>query len=111
MGVDDIARDTQAQPDSAAIQIARLIKPEKSLEHVLAPILGNPRPVVVDGDFQLMVAALRGKANMLGVTRSVAQQIAETAPESVGAQSNGHAGIGLKLDLGAIAPSVIRHLR
>src|SRR5262249_1365192 len=60
VGAGDVARDRETEPGAALVLIARIVEPEKRLEHFLAHGRGNPGAVVVDRDGKPAMIAMPG---------------------------------------------------
>ena len=60
MRAGDVARDGEPQARAAFVLIARVIEPQERLEHVLAHVGRNARPVIVDRHGQITVIAVAG---------------------------------------------------
>src|SRR5690242_17477203 len=60
VGARDIARDGKPKSGAAFVLVARIVKPQEGLEHILAQRRRNTRPVVVDRHRQPTVIAMAG---------------------------------------------------
>ena len=68
-------------PPSSWLRAA--IEPEERPEHILAPVGGDARPVVVDGDGQPAARVGRLDVDLLGIAEGVADDVAEQAREGM----------------------------
>ena len=106
MAVRNVSRDTQPQAGTAGIGIARILQSDKGLEDLFALLLRNPRPVVVNQDLHPAVAQADTQRHELPVACTVCDEIAQTAPESLGFQRQGHRLFHVQIDSGAFAPGI-----
>jgi hypothetical protein len=65
----------------ALVLVAGVVEPQERLEHFLAHVLRNARPVVVHNYLEIAMIAMPGDRDGVGVPRGVRYQIGETALE------------------------------
>ena len=81
MGARDIARDGEPEAGAAFVLIARVVEPQERLEHILAQLRRNARPVVVDRHGEPAVIAVAGDRDRRRKPPGVGDEIGEAAFE------------------------------
>ena len=102
MRAGDVAGDGEAEAGAALVLVAGLVESHERLEHVLALLRWDARPVVVDGDEEpagLVVAPRR--AMRVAVAGGIGDEIEEQAPEGV--RAHRHHRIADDLERGRVA--------
>src|SRR5712692_8571699 len=84
VGAGDVAGDGEAEPGAAFVLVARVVEPQKRLEHLLAHPGRNPGAVVVHRDGQPAMIAMPGDRNRAREARRIGHQISKTAAERGG---------------------------
>src|SRR5215213_497699 len=75
----NIAGDRKPKSCAAFIKIAGIIEPIEWLKDIFTAFWRNPRPVIVDGDGQLMIGLRGCQLYLAGVTNRVGNQIGDAA--------------------------------
>src|SRR5262245_55695496 len=71
----EVARDRKTEPGAALVLIARIVEPQKRLEHLLAHARGDSGPVVVDRDGEPAVIAMPGDRDRAREPRRVGDEV------------------------------------
>src|SRR6266851_6899344 len=74
----NFARDCESQSGAPLVLVARIVKPQKRLEHFFAHPGRNTRPVVVNGHRQVAMVTMAGDRNRGCKTCGVRHQISKT---------------------------------
>ncbi len=106
----DVARDGQPQAGAALILIARIVEPQERLEHLLAHVRRDARPIVVHRDAEIAVVTMTGDGNRPREARGVRHQIAEAALERRRPYRNDRRAMKHHGRLVAVALSVVLEL-
>ena len=69
MRAGDVAGDRKAKAGAALVLVAGIVEPQERLEHFLAHVGRNSRPVVIDRHRQIAVIAVAGDGDRVGVAR------------------------------------------
>jgi hypothetical protein len=71
----NVARDCQPQPSATLIDVARIVEPHKGLEHFLALIGRNARPIIVDVNDKPAPFMNTAQRNTIGMAPSIGNKI------------------------------------
>src|SRR5687768_5919577 len=107
MGAGDVPGYGKAETGARLIEIARVIEPEKGLEHILTGFGRYARPVVIHGDGQDVVRVARRHAYGAGVARGVADEVQDAAFEGIGLYRHDEVRRRIEFDPAAAAPEVV----
>src|SRR5262249_6014638 len=100
VGAGDVAGDGETEPGAALVLVARIVEAQKRLEHFLAHLQRDARPVVVDRHRKPAMIAVPGDGDGGGKARGVGDEIGQAALE--GRRAHRHDRLAMEGDAGLV---------